>query len=122
MSNSVQSKFDLPKINFENKVFQNLENKKKISGFPAKLLFNYFLSLALLKRSIIIMLVDVFYVNFCFLFKVLWKSFITKNMGVLSNSLDISSLAKVSDGYTPGQILSAVREVLTERRVSQQGY
>ena len=51
----------------------------------------------------------------------MWKSFITKHMGILSNSLDISSLAKVSDGYTPGQILSAVKEVLTERRVSQQG-
>lgn len=50
----------------------------------------------------------------------LWKSFITKNAGILSNSLDISSLAKVSDGYTAGQILSAVKEVLTERRASQQ--
>lgn len=50
----------------------------------------------------------------------LWKSFITKNLGIISNSLDISSLAKVSDGYTPGQILSAVKEVLTERRASQQ--
>lgn len=61
----------------------------------------------------------------CFLFiysnfKVLWRSFITKNLGVLSNSLDISSLSKVSDGYTAGQILSAVKEVLTERRISQQ--
>lgn len=50
----------------------------------------------------------------------LWRSFITKNGGILSNSLDISSLAKVSDGYTPGQILGAVKEVLTERRSSQQ--
>ena len=52
--------------------------------------------------------------------KVLWRSFITKNGGILSNSLDISSRAKVSDGYTAGQILGAVKEVLTERRSSQQ--
>lgn len=32
----------------------------------------------------------------------------------------MSSLAKVSDGYTPGYILNAVKEVLTERRISQQ--
>ena len=51
---------------------------------------------------------------------VLWKAFIGKHGGVLSNSLDLSSLTKVSDGYTAGQILSAVKEVLTERRVSQQ--
>ena len=29
-------------------------------------------------------------------------------------------MSKVSDGYTPGHILSAVKEVLTERRISQQ--
>lgn len=50
----------------------------------------------------------------------LWKSFITKNNGILTDSLDLSSLAKVSDGYTPGYILNAVKEVLTERRISQQ--
>lgn len=50
----------------------------------------------------------------------MWKAFIGKHGGVLSNSLDLSSLTKVSDGYTAGQILSAVKEVLTERRVSQQ--
>ena len=37
----------------------------------------------------------------------------------MSNSLDVSSLAKVSDGYTAGHIMTAVKEVLTDRRVSQ---
>jgi hypothetical protein len=50
----------------------------------------------------------------------LWNSFITKNGGILSPTLDLSSLSKVSDGFTPGQILSAVKEVLTDRRISQQ--
>ncbi len=50
----------------------------------------------------------------------MWNSFITKNGGILSPTLDLSSLSKVSDGFTPGQILSAVKEVLTDRRISQQ--
>ena len=52
--------------------------------------------------------------------KVMWKSFITKNGGILSPSLDLSSLTKISDGFTPGHILSSVKEVLTDRRISQQ--
>jgi len=50
----------------------------------------------------------------------MWKSFITKNGGILSPSLDMSSLTKISDGFTPGHILSTVKEVLTDRRISQQ--
>lgn len=50
----------------------------------------------------------------------LWNSFITKNGGIITSLLDLSSLAKVSDGFTPGHILGAVKEVLTDRRVSQQ--
>ncbi len=50
----------------------------------------------------------------------LWNSFITKNGGILTPTLDLSSLAKVSDGFTPGHILGSVKEVLTERRISQQ--
>ena len=37
----------------------------------------------------------------------------------MSNSLDISSLAKVTDGYTPGHMVTACSQVLTERRVAQ---
>lgn len=37
----------------------------------------------------------------------------------VTQGLDISALAKVSDGYTPGHIHQAVQSVLTERRVLQ---
>lgn len=37
----------------------------------------------------------------------------------MTPNLDISALAKVSDGYTPGHILQAIHSVLTERRVLQ---
>lgn len=43
-----------------------------------------------------------------------------QGMGVqLTPSLDISALARVSDGYTPGHILQSVQSVLTERRLLQ---
>lgn len=35
----------------------------------------------------------------------------------VTQRLDISALAKVSDGYTPGHILQAIQSVLTERRL-----
>lgn len=41
-----------------------------------------------------------------------------KNGGVLTNELNISSLAKVSDGYTMGMMDRACKEVLTERRLA----
>ena len=50
----------------------------------------------------------------------LWRSFIIKNGGTVTNSLDLSSLAKVSDGYTAGHIMTSVKEVLTDRRINQQ--
>ena len=49
----------------------------------------------------------------------LWRKLITKNGGLVSNSLDISSLAKITDGYTPGQMVQACTNVLTERRINQ---
>lgn len=45
-----------------------------------------------------------------------------ENQGVglqLTPSLDISALARVSDGYTPGHILQSIQSVLTERRLLQ---
>ncbi|XP_007939812.1 dynein regulatory complex protein 11 [Orycteropus afer afer] len=51
---------------------------------------------------------------------VLWKEIIQQNGGILTNSLNISSLAKVTDGFTQGHIVQVVRSVLTERRVRQQ--
>jgi len=49
----------------------------------------------------------------------LWRKLILKHGGQLSNSLDISSLAKITDGYTPGHMITACQQVLTERRISQ---
>ena len=44
---------------------------------------------------------------------------ITRHGGQLTSSLDISSLAKVSDGYTAGMIDNVCTAVLIERRVNQ---
>lgn len=48
---------------------------------------------------------------------VLWRHLITKFNGIITNQLDISSLSKVTDGYTPGQMVTAVTQVLTDRRI-----
>ncbi|CAG5126511.1 unnamed protein product, partial [Candidula unifasciata] len=47
----------------------------------------------------------------------LWRKLIVKYGGQLSNTLDISSLSKVTDGYTPGHMVTAIQQVLTDRRV-----
>jgi len=44
---------------------------------------------------------------------------IVRNGGLLSTNMDISSLAKVSDGYTAGMINTVCASVLIERRVNQ---
>lgn len=51
---------------------------------------------------------------------VLWKQIILRHGGELTNALNISCLSKVTDGFTQGQIVQVVKEVLTERRVRQQ--
>ncbi|XP_026334873.1 IQ and AAA domain-containing protein 1-like [Ursus arctos] len=50
---------------------------------------------------------------------VLWRQMIEARGIQVTQNLDISALAKVSDGYTPGHILQAIHSVLTERRVLQ---
>lgn len=50
---------------------------------------------------------------------VLWKQMIEAQGVQMAQSLDVSALAKVSDGYTPGHILHAIRSVLTQRRLLQ---
>ena len=50
---------------------------------------------------------------------VLWRTMILRHSGQLTSSLDISSLAKVSDGYTAGMIDGVCAAVLIERRVNQ---
>lgn len=58
-----------------------------------------------------------FIVSFCLYISVIWRKLIMKHNGVITTSLDVSSLAKVTDGYTPGHMSTAVQQVLTERRV-----
>lgn len=50
---------------------------------------------------------------------VLWKRMIENRGPQAAQSVDISALARVSDGYTTGHILQAVQSVLTERRLLQ---
>ena len=49
----------------------------------------------------------------------LWRELIIKQKGVITDNLDVSSLAKVSDGYTPGHIIEVINQVLSERRKQQ---
>ncbi len=49
---------------------------------------------------------------------ILWQQLISRET-TLTVGLDFSSLAKVTDGYTPGHIRTAIAAVLTERRVTQ---
>uniref|UniRef100_A0A8C3S6H6 IQ motif containing with AAA domain 1 n=1 Tax=Chelydra serpentina TaxID=8475 RepID=A0A8C3S6H6_CHESE len=50
---------------------------------------------------------------------VLWKHIVLQNGGAVTKSLNISCLAKVSDGFTQGHIVCAVQTVLSERRLRQ---
>ncbi|XP_054236900.1 dynein regulatory complex protein 11 [Indicator indicator] len=50
---------------------------------------------------------------------VLWKHIILQNGGAITDLLDVSSLAKVSDGFTQGHIVQAVQAVLSELRLLQ---
>uniref|UniRef100_A0A2K6F025 IQ motif containing with AAA domain 1 n=1 Tax=Propithecus coquereli TaxID=379532 RepID=A0A2K6F025_PROCO len=51
---------------------------------------------------------------------VLWKQIIQRHGGVLSKTLNVSCLAKVTDGFTQGHIVKVVKGVLTDRRIRQQ--
>uniref|UniRef100_A0A8C9A1F1 IQ motif containing with AAA domain 1 n=1 Tax=Prolemur simus TaxID=1328070 RepID=A0A8C9A1F1_PROSS len=51
---------------------------------------------------------------------VLWKQIIQHHGGVLSKTLNVSCLAKVTDGFTQGHIVKVVKDVLTDRRIRQQ--
>ncbi|NXR05056.1 DRC11 protein, partial [Sagittarius serpentarius] len=51
--------------------------------------------------------------------QVLWKHIILQNGGAITNLLNISCLAKVSDGFTQGRIVRAVQAVLSELRLLQ---
>ncbi|XP_047442211.1 dynein regulatory complex protein 11 isoform X2 [Mugil cephalus] len=51
---------------------------------------------------------------------ILWKHLIKKQGGEITKALDLSSLAKISDGYTPGHMVQVIQTVVTKRRVLQQ--
>jgi hypothetical protein len=50
---------------------------------------------------------------------VLWRKIILKHGGIITSALDVSSLAKVSDGYTAGMMDTVCSTVLLERRITQ---
>ncbi|XP_055069214.2 dynein regulatory complex protein 11 isoform X1 [Misgurnus anguillicaudatus] len=50
----------------------------------------------------------------------LWKELLHARGAQLSPKLDLSSLAKVTDGYTQGHIVQAIQTVLSSHRLSQQ--
>nr|XP_015209575.1 PREDICTED: IQ and AAA domain-containing protein 1-like isoform X1 [Lepisosteus oculatus] len=50
---------------------------------------------------------------------VMWGQLIKENGGEVTSALDLSSLAKISDGYTQGHMVQVVRTILTERRIQQ---
>jgi len=52
-------------------------------------------------------------------FLVLWKEMTCKFGGRITDLLDLSSLAKITDGYTPGHMVQVLQQVLSERRVQQ---
>ncbi|XP_073332987.1 dynein regulatory complex protein 11 [Pagrus major] len=51
---------------------------------------------------------------------ILWKQLIKKQGGELTRALDLSSLAKISDGYTPGHMVQVIQSTITKRRILQQ--
>ncbi|XP_052493801.1 dynein regulatory complex protein 11 [Budorcas taxicolor] len=53
---------------------------------------------------------------------VLWKEIIQRHGGVITDTLSVSCLAKIADGFTQGHIVQVVKEVLTERRLRQQSH
>ncbi|XP_028606167.2 IQ and AAA domain-containing protein 1-like [Podarcis muralis] len=50
---------------------------------------------------------------------VTWKRLVERHGGVVTSTLDLSALAKVSDGYSQGSMAEAVKSVLSERRLLQ---
>ncbi|KAK7889480.1 hypothetical protein WMY93_025040 [Mugilogobius chulae] len=50
---------------------------------------------------------------------ILWKQLIEKHGGKLTKDLNLSSLSKISDGYTPGHIVKVIQTVITKRRILQ---
>uniref|UniRef100_A0A8C6Q9D6 IQ motif containing with AAA domain 1 n=1 Tax=Nothobranchius furzeri TaxID=105023 RepID=A0A8C6Q9D6_NOTFU len=52
---------------------------------------------------------------------ILWKKLIRNEGGEITEALNLSCLAKISDGYTSGHIVQAVQSVVTKGRILLQG-
>ncbi|XP_026160365.1 dynein regulatory complex protein 11 [Mastacembelus armatus] len=51
---------------------------------------------------------------------ILWKELIEKRSGEVTKALDLSCLAKISDGYTPGHMVQVIQSVVTKDRILKQ--
>ena len=49
----------------------------------------------------------------------MWRNMITKCGGRITDAMDLSSLAKISDGFTAGHINAVATEILSEYRIQQ---
>ena len=70
------------------------------------------------RRALVNKIAQAFNLKLC-LFAVLWKDLIIRYGGRANEQLDLSSLAKITDGYTPGHMVQAIQQILTERRIQQ---
>ncbi len=50
---------------------------------------------------------------------ILWRHLLIRNAGRITDTFDLSSLSKVTDGFTAGHINAAITTVLNERRIQQ---
>lgn len=57
--------------------------------------------------------------NICILPSALWTELLRAEGLELGPSLDLNSLAKITEGFTPGHILMAVRSVLCAHRLKK---
>ncbi|XP_032429162.1 dynein regulatory complex protein 11 [Xiphophorus hellerii] len=49
---------------------------------------------------------------------ILWEKLIKKQGGKITNDLDLTSLTKVTDGYTPGHMVQVISSVVTKDRIN----
>ncbi|XP_072101434.1 dynein regulatory complex protein 11-like, partial [Mobula birostris] len=50
----------------------------------------------------------------------IWKKLVEQQGAAVSSPLELGSLARISDGYTPGQLVQAVQTVLNDQRLRPQ--
>lgn len=48
----------------------------------------------------------------------MWEKLIKKQGGKITNALDLTSLTKVTDGYTPGHMVQVISSVVTKDRIN----